>query len=219
MFKYHFPVQKNELRGEPDPGLPNPTCFALITEKLSPAQLATTGVINSLQRNIFNIISVPRPGRFKWGFSYVSTAGSRAVLIALTSAAEQPQRVTVYLGQNYHCAQPGLDGGRSLWSRICFPFWQGCLFPRQGGASNCIGPVWHISEVLMSTKTCFHHCQFLLTVMVFRHLPIRLSLTDPCIAFHNVYPEKKKLLNFHNKRFFNSSKAFIVTTFLAFFSL
>lgn len=38
-----------------------------------------------------------------------------------------------------------------------------------------------------STKTCFHHCRFLLTAP-----PIRLSLADPPIAFRNAHPGKKK---------------------------
>jgi len=72
--------------------------------------------------------------------------------------------------------------------------------------------------VLRSTKT-FHRCRYLLTALVSRDLPTRLCLADPCIALRNVYPEKKKLLNFHNKRFLNSSKAFIVARFLAFLCL
>lgn len=59
MVKYRFRVQKNELRGKPGPGLLIPTCVALITEKPSLAELATAGIINSLQINVFNSVSVP----------------------------------------------------------------------------------------------------------------------------------------------------------------
>lgn len=93
-------VQKNELRGEALELL-IPIYIALITGKLSPAEWATRGIVNSLQINIFSIISVPWLGRFRWGFSCVMAAGSRAGAAASVSAGEPSQRVTLYSGQNY----------------------------------------------------------------------------------------------------------------------
>lgn len=157
------------------------------------------------------MISAPWLGRFKWGFPYISTPDSRAVL-QLRSVLNSSLCVVLIIS----CAQPGVDGG---W-RDSNPA-DTSRFSKRAFSPGRMEPVLVLvtySIVLRSTKSCFHHCRFLLTALLSRQLPICLSLAD-LITFHNVYPEKKKLLNSNNKRFFNSSKAFIVTGFLAFFSL
>lgn len=187
--------------------------FAFPWSQKSLSELATTGILNSLQINRFNIVSVPWLGRFKRCFPYVS----RAVLAALVSAEEQPQKVTLYSGQNYYLCPAWCGWGKekTLTQQILLLL-AGKLFHRQDGASNCTGGAGCSSEIyqnLLPSRSIFTDC---LSVQA----PAKTLV--PSRSLRNVHPGKKKktnLLNSHNKRVFNSSEALTVTRLLAFCSL